>query len=106
MMSVSMQRGPGGAGTAVVAGGRGVGFLRQTGSIWYGWANLVIFAVLWLRSLARLPKTSPALCGRAAAWWSLAFFLAQPLIVLRPDSLHDVFCLVVMKLVSVLCQPE
>lgn len=54
---------------------------KATHSNWYGWANLVSLglfgACLWpLLQLGRV------YVGDRAAWWALAFFLAQPLIVL------------------------
>jgi len=53
---------------------------KATNSTWYGWANLVslfFFATgIWpFFQLAR------QYVGDRAAWWSLVFFLAQPLIV-------------------------
>jgi hypothetical protein len=70
---------------------------KATGSTWYGWANLVsllFFATgLW-------PAFQLARCyvSERAAWWSMAFFLAQPLIVFVAGlGSTDVFCLVVMN---------
>jgi len=65
-------------------------------STWYGWANLVslfFFATgLWpLFQLAR------QYVGERAAWWSMVFFLAQPLIiVMAGEAATDGFCLVAM----------
>ena len=70
---------------------------KATGSTWYGWANLVsllFFATgLWPAfQLARF------YAGERAAWWSLAFFLAQPLIVFVAGlGSTDGFCLVAMN---------
>ena len=67
---------------------------KATGSTWYGWANLVsllAFAtVLWpFFQLAR------HYVGGRAAWWGTAFFLAQPLIVVKAGyACTDAFCLV------------
>jgi len=68
---------------------------KVAGSNWYGWANvtsLVLFAtVLWpFLQLAR------NYVGERAAWWALAFFLAEPLIVLTAgEAATDGFCLAV-----------
>lgn len=56
---------------------------KATGSTWYGWANLVSLlcfaAGLWpFFQLAR------QYVGARAAWWSLAFLLAEPWSSSRP----------------------
>ena len=67
--------------------------LKAAGSDWYGWANVVslfFFATgLWpFFQLAR------HYVGERAAWWGLAFFLAQPLIVVMAgEASTDGFCL-------------
>jgi len=68
--------------------------LKLADSNWYGWANLVsllLFATgLW--PLFQLGKT---FVGERATWWSLAFFLTQPLIiVMAGKAAVDGFCLV------------
>jgi len=66
---------------------------RLTHSQWYGWANvtsLFFFALgLWpFFALAR------QYIGERAAWWSLAFFLTQPLIVIMAgEASTDGYCL-------------
>jgi len=67
---------------------------KATGSTWYGWGNVVsllVFTVgLWPAfQLAR------HYVGERAAWWSLAFLLAQPLIVFTAGlGSTDGLCLV------------
>lgn len=68
---------------------------KATGSSWYGWANLVslLFFATMLWPLFQLGRQY---LGERAAWWSLAFFLAQPLtIVLAGKAATDGFCLAV-----------
>jgi len=68
---------------------------RLTGSVWYGWANLVslLFFAAGLWPCLQLARQY---VGERAAWWSLAFFLAQPLIVLVAGlGSTDGFCLTV-----------
>ena len=55
--------------------------LKFAHSTWYGWANLVSLA-LFASCLWPLLQVGRACIGERAAWWALAFFLAQPLIVL------------------------
>lgn len=68
---------------------------KATGSTWYGWANLVslfFFATgLWpFFHLAR------QYVGERAAWWSMVFFLAQPLIVFASGlGSDDAFSMVI-----------
>lgn len=68
---------------------------KATGSTWYGWANLVSLlffaAALWpFFQLAR------QYVGERAAWWSLAFFIAEPLIVINAgEAATDGFSLFV-----------
>ncbi len=65
-------------------------------STWFGWANLIslfFFATgLWpLFQLAR------QYVGERAAWWSMVFFLTQPLIiVMAGEASTDGFCIVAM----------
>jgi hypothetical protein len=72
-----------------------VGLLfKLTGSTWYGWANLVSFA-FFLTGLWPLFQLARQYVGERAAWWSLCFFLAQPLIVIMAGQAStDGFCLV------------
>src|SRR2546428_16386 len=68
---------------------------KATNSSWYGWANLVslfLFGTcLWpLFQLARnyIPER--------AAWWAMAFFLAEPLVVIKAgEGGKDGFCLAI-----------
>lgn len=68
---------------------------KVTRSTWFGWANLVslfFFAIgIWpLFQLAR------QYVGNRAAWWSLVFFLAQPLIVFSAGlASSDAFSLMI-----------
>jgi hypothetical protein len=69
---------------------------KAVGSTWYGWANIVSLAffatALWpLLSLGR------DYVGERAAWWGLAFFLAQPIVVeMAGEASTDGFCLAAM----------
>ena len=68
---------------------------KATGSTWYGWANLVslLFFATGLWPLFQLARQY---AGDRAAWWSLVFFLAQPLIVFMAGmGSDDVFSLVI-----------
>lgn len=53
---------------------------RLTNSQWYGWANLVSL-LLFASALWPFLQLARHYVGERAAWWSLAFLLAQPLIV-------------------------
>ena len=54
---------------------------KITRSTWYGWANLVSL-VLFATCLWPLLQLTRCYVEERAAWWVLAFFVAQPLIVL------------------------
>ncbi len=70
---------------------------KATNSTWYGWANLVSL-LFFATSLWPCLQLARQYVGERAAWWSLAFFLAQPLIVFTAGlGSTDVFCLVVMN---------
>lgn len=55
---------------------------KLTQSTWYGWANLtsLLFFATCLWPFFRLARQY---VGERAAWWSLAFFLMQPLIIVN-----------------------
>lgn len=68
---------------------------KVTGSTWYGWAN-VVSLLLFSTGLWPFFQLARQYVGERAAWWSLAFFLAQPIIVMNAgDAATDGFCLVV-----------
>jgi hypothetical protein len=68
---------------------------KITKSTWFGWANLVSLA-LFFTSVWPFLKLATHHVGRRAAWWSLAFLLAQPLIiVMAGEAATDGFCLAV-----------
>jgi len=67
---------------------------KITGSTWYGWANLVslLFFATGLWPFFQLARQY---VGERAAGWTLAFFLAEPLVVvLAGKAATDGFCLV------------
>lgn len=67
---------------------------KVTGSTWYGWANLVSL-VVFAAGLWPAYQLARYYVGERAAWWSLAFFLAQPLIVFAAGlGSTDGLCLV------------
>lgn len=68
---------------------------QATHSTWYGWANLVSL-ILFATGLWPLFQLARPYVGERAAWWSLVFFLAQPLIVVQAGKAStDGFCLAV-----------
>lgn len=68
---------------------------KATGSTWYGWANIVSL-LLFSTSLWPFFQIARRYVGERAAWWSMAFFLAQPVIIINAgDAAADGFCLVV-----------
>ena len=68
---------------------------KVTRSMWYGWANLVSL-VLFCTSLWPFFRLAKSMGGERAAWWSLVFFLAEPLIiVMAGEATTDGFCLTV-----------
>lgn len=61
---------------------------------WYGWANLVSLLV-FCTSLFPLFRLAKIFAGERAAWWTLVFFLSQPLIfMLAGEASTDGFSLV------------
>jgi hypothetical protein len=67
---------------------------KLTHSNWYGWANLVslLFFSMGLWPFFQLARQY---VGERAAWWTMAFFLTQPLIVIMAgEASTDGFCLV------------
>lgn len=67
---------------------------KLTHSNWYGWANLVslLFFSMGLWPFFQLARQY---AGERAAWWTMAFFLTQPLIVIMAgEASTDGFCLV------------
>jgi hypothetical protein len=68
---------------------------KITGSTWYGWANLVSL-VFFAAGLWPLFQLARQYVGERTAWWSMAFFLAEPLIVVYAGNAStDGFCLMV-----------
>ena len=68
---------------------------KSTGSTWYGWANLVSL-LLFATGLWPFFQLARQYVGERAAWWSLVFFLAEPLIVFMAGMAStDAFCLVI-----------
>ena len=64
---------------------------KAAGTAWYGWANVVSW-LLFGSLLWPLFQLSRQYVGDRAAWWGLAFLLAQPIIVVNagqasPDGL-------------------
>ena len=69
---------------------------KVTGSTWYGWANIVSL-LLFSTALWPFFQLARQYIGERAAWWSLAFFLAQPIIILTSgQAATDGFCLATM----------
>jgi hypothetical protein len=67
---------------------------KLTHSTWYGWANVVSLAI-FATGLWPFFQIAKPYVGEQAAWWSLVFFLAQPLIVFAAGlGATDGFCLV------------
>jgi hypothetical protein len=63
-------------------------------STWYGWANLVSL-LLFATCLWPLHQLARRYVGERAAWWTVAFFLAEPLIVVMAgEAATDGLCLV------------
>ena len=68
---------------------------KAIGSTWYGWANLVSLC-LFATGLWPFFQVARQYVGDRAAWWGMAFLLAQPLIVyLAGDAAADGYSLVV-----------
>lgn len=68
---------------------------KLTHSTWYGWANLVSL-VLFATALWPFFALARAYLDPRAGWWSLIFFLTQPLIVLMSgEAATDGFCLAI-----------
>lgn len=55
-------------------------FFKATHSTWYGWANLVSL-ITFATGLWPFFQIARQYVGERAAWWSLIFFLAEPMIV-------------------------
>jgi hypothetical protein len=67
---------------------------KATGSTWYGWANLVSL-LLFATGLWPFFQLARQYVGERAAWWSLVFFLAEPLIIFMAGMAStDAFSLV------------
>lgn len=67
---------------------------KLTGSKWYGWGNIVSL-LLFATCLWPFLKLGRHYAGERVAWWALAFFLAQPLIVVfAGEASPDGFALV------------
>jgi hypothetical protein len=58
---------------------------KATGSTWYGWGN-VVSLLLFGTGLWPFFQLARQYIGTRAAWWSTAFFLAQPLIIAQAGS--------------------
>jgi hypothetical protein len=66
---------------------------KAVGNTWYGWASLVTL-LLFATGLWPLFYLARQYAGERAAWWSLIFFLAQPLVVIAAgQACTDGFCL-------------
>ena len=66
---------------------------KVTRSNWYGWGNLVSL-MLFASAMWPFLQLGRAFVGERAAWWGLAFMLAQPLIVIMAgEAATDGFCL-------------
>jgi hypothetical protein len=66
---------------------------KITHSAWYGLANIVSL-LLFATALWPFFQLARHYVGERAAWWSLAFFLAEPLIILTSgQAATDGFCL-------------
>jgi hypothetical protein len=69
---------------------------KITHSTWYGWANLVSL-MFFATGVWPFFKLARQYTGERAAWWTIAFFLAQPLIIIMAgEAATDGFCLVVI----------
>ncbi|HEY4415086.1 MAG TPA: glycosyltransferase family 39 protein, partial [Verrucomicrobiae bacterium] len=69
---------------------------KLAGSTWYGWANLVSL-LFFATALWPFYQLACRQMGKRAAGWALAFFLAEPLIVIYAGkAATDGFCLVVV----------
>jgi hypothetical protein len=67
---------------------------KATHSSWYGWANIVSL-LLFATGLWPFFQLAQHYLGERAAWWSLIFFLAEPLIIVTSgQAATDGFCLV------------
>jgi hypothetical protein len=67
---------------------------KATGSTWYGWANIVSL-LLFSTALWPFFQLAHQYSSERAAWWSLVFFLAEPIIILTSgQAATDGFCLV------------
>jgi hypothetical protein len=63
------------------------------GTSWWGWANIVSLA-LFLHCLFPLFQTARMFLDERGAWWTLIFFLAEPLVFLNAGSADtNGFCL-------------
>jgi hypothetical protein len=58
---------------------------KATGSTWYGWANLVSL-LLFATALWPFFQVARQYVGERAAWWSIVFLLAEPLIVFQAGN--------------------
>jgi len=68
---------------------------KATVSTWFGWANLVSL-LLFATGLWPFFQVAKQYVGERAAWWSTAFFLAEPMIVFEAGNAGaDGFCLAV-----------
>ncbi len=66
---------------------------KVAGSTWYGWANIVSL-LLFSTALWTFFQLARQYAGERAAWWSLLFFLAEPIIILTSgQAATDGFCL-------------
>jgi hypothetical protein len=66
---------------------------KFTGSTWYGWAN-VVSLLFFATGLWPFLQLARQYVGGRAAWWSLVFLLAQPLVVFAAGlGSDDGFCL-------------
>jgi len=65
-------------------------------SAWYGWANLTSL-LFFATALWPFLQLARQYVGQRAAWWSLIFFLAEPLIIINAgEAATDGFSLVVI----------
>lgn len=68
---------------------------KATHSTWYGWAN-VVSLLFFAASLWPFFQFAKQYVGEEAAWWSLVFFLMQPIVVFAAGlGSTDGFCLAV-----------
>ena len=69
---------------------------KATGSTWYGWANLVSL-LFFATALWPFFQLARQYLGERTAWWSLVFFLVEPLIIINAgEAATDGFSLVVI----------